>query len=153
MAISQVLLQVTCGVPQGSCLGPLLSILCHNDFESCLKFSMANLYADDTEVSLSVGNPSDMLQKFQAELKNISEWMRMNKFSTHPEKTVFMVFNHPRKQNNLPELPPFYLKSTRIKQVHKMKYLGLTVDDSLSWNEQYKSVKGKVVSGLESLRK
>ena len=47
------LLQVTCGIPQGSCLGPLLFILYLNDFESCLKFSKANLYADDTEVSFS----------------------------------------------------------------------------------------------------
>ena len=45
---------VTCGIPQGSCLGPLLFILYLNDFETCLKFSKANLYADDTEVSLTL---------------------------------------------------------------------------------------------------
>ena len=93
------------------------------------------------------------MQNFQAELKNISEWMRMNKLSVHPEKTVFMVINHPRRQNTLLELPLFYLNNTRIKQVHKMKYLGLSVDGSLNWNEQYKSVKGKVVGGLTALRK
>ena len=38
-------------------------------------------------------------------------------------------------------------------QVHKTKYLGLSVDDSLNWNEPYKSVKGKVVGGLAALRK
>ena len=146
------LIQVTCGIPQGSCLGPLLFILYLNDFESCLKFSKANLYADDTEVSFSSSNPSDVMQNFQAELKNISEWMRMNKLSIHPEKTVFMVVNHPRRQKTLPELPPFYLNNIRIKQVHKTKYLGLTADDSLNWNEQYKSVKGKVVGGLAALR-
>ena len=146
------LLQVTYGIPQGSCLGPLLFILYRNDFESCLKFSKANLYADDTEVSFSSSNPSDVMQNFQAELKNISEWMRMNKLGIHPEKTVFMVINHPRRQNTLPELPPFYLNNIRIKQVHKRKYLGLTPDDSLNWNEQYKSVKGKVLGGLAALR-
>ena len=67
------LLQVTCGIPQGSCLGPLLFILYLNDFESCLKFSKANLYADDIEVSFSSCNPSDVMQNFQADLKNISE--------------------------------------------------------------------------------
>ena len=45
------------------------------------------------------------------------------------------------------------MNNTRIKQVHKTKYLGLTVDDSLNWNEQYKSVKGKVVGGLAAFRK
>ena len=108
MAKSQVYLHVTCEIPEGSCLGPLLFILYLNDFESCLKFSKANFYADDTEVSFSSRNPSDLMQNFQAELKNISEWMRMNKLSIHTEKTVFMVINHPRRQNTLLELPPFY---------------------------------------------
>ena len=131
----------------------MLFILYLNDFESCLKFSKANLYAADTEVSFSSSSLSDVMQNFQAELKNISEWMRMNKLSIHPEKTMFMVINHPRRQNTLPELPPFYLNNARIKQAYKTKYLGLTVDDSLNWNDQYKSVKGKVVGGLAALRK
>ena len=48
---------------------------------------------------------------------------------------------------------PFYVNNIRIKQVHKTKYLALTVDDKLSWNQQYKSVKVKVAGGLASLRK
>ena len=115
---------VTCGIPQGSCLGPLLFILYLNDFETCLKFLKANLYADDTEVSLSLNETGDLMQNFQAELENISEWMRMNKLSIHAEKTEFMVIDHPRRQSKLPELPPFYLDHTRIKQVHITKYLG-----------------------------
>ena len=79
--------------------------------------------------------------------------MRINKLSIHPEKTEFMVIDHPRRQSKLPELTPFYLDHTRIKQVHKTKYLGLTVDDKLCWDEQYKSVTGKVVGGLASIRK
>ena len=77
---------VTCGIPQGSCLGPLLFILYLNDFETCLKFSKANLYCDDTEVSLSSNETGDLRQNFQSELENISEWMRINKLSIHPEK-------------------------------------------------------------------
>ena len=131
----------------------MLFILYLNDFETCLKFSKANLYADDTEVSLSSNEIGDVIQNSQAELENISEWMRINKLSIHLEKTEFMVIDHPRRQSKLPELPPFYLDHTRIKQVHKTKYLGLTVDDKLCWDEQYKSVKGKVVGGLASIRK
>ena len=64
-----------------------------------------------------------------------------------------MVIDHPRRQCKLPELPPIYLDHTRIKQVHKTKYLRFTVDDKLCSDEQYKSVKGKVVGGLVSIRK
>ena len=124
-----------------------------NYFDSCLKFSKANLYADDPEVSLSSNEIGDVIQNFQAELENFSEWMRINKLSIHPEKTDFMVIDHPRRQSIFPELAPFYLDPTRIKQVHKTKYLGLTVDDNLCWDEQYKSVKGKIVGGLASIRK
>ena len=145
--------QVACGIPQGSCLGPLLFILYLNDFESCLKFSKANLYADDTEVSFPSNELSDVMRNFQAELKSISKWMRMNKLSIHPEKTEFIVIDHPRRQRKLPELQPFYLDNIRLKQFHKTKYLGLTIDDQLSWKVQYKSVRGKLAGGLASLRK
>ena len=42
---------VTCGIPQGSCSGALLFIIYLNDFEKCLEFSRANIYADDTYVT------------------------------------------------------------------------------------------------------
>ena len=65
-----------------------------------------------------------------------------------------MVIDHPRRKSKSTELPPFYLDDhTSINQVHKIKYLVLTVDNKLYWNEQYKSVKGKVVGGLASIRK
>ena len=44
---------VTCGIPQGSCLGPLLFIIYLNDFEDYLVLSKAGMYADDTQVTLT----------------------------------------------------------------------------------------------------
>ena len=53
----------------------------------------------------------------------------------------------------LPELPPFHLDCTRIKQVHEAKYLGLTADDNMCRDAQCKSVKGKVAGGLALIRR
>ena len=77
----------------------------------------------------------------------------MNKLIIHPEKTEYMVIDHPRRQSKLPELPLCYLDNVRINLVHRTKYLGLTFDDKIRWKEQYKSVKGKVADGIASLRK
>ena len=42
--------KVTCGVPQGSIVGPLLFIIFFNDFNTCLKHSKVIKYADDTVI-------------------------------------------------------------------------------------------------------
>ena len=45
--------EVLCGIPQVSCLGPLLFIVYLNDFKSCLDFSKANMYADNTHTEIA----------------------------------------------------------------------------------------------------
>ena len=63
---------VTCWVTyhsEESCLGLLMFVLYLNAFESCLKFSKGNPYADDTEVSFASSELSDVTRNFQAELK------------------------------------------------------------------------------------
>ena len=48
---------------------------------------------------------------------------------------------------------PFKIGEDEIKRIRKRKYLGPTIDETLSWNQQYKIVKGKLKGGLESTRK
>ena len=89
--------EITCGIPQGSCLGPLLFILYLNDFEKCLKYSKANIYANDNNVTIASNDEDELVIDAQAELLNIDDWMRVKKLSPNPSKTEYMVIGHPRK--------------------------------------------------------
>ena len=120
--------EVTCGIPQGSCLGPLLFILYLNDFERCLKYSKANIYADDTNITIASNDKEKLVADAQAELHNITEWMRVNKLSPNPSKTEYMIIGHPMKAKGANAPTGLELDSKEIKRVSNTKSLGVMVD-------------------------
>ena len=79
---------VTWGIPQRSCLGPLLFIIYIHDFESCLRQAIAGMYADNTHVTLTSDNTEELLEMAQEEMWNISEWMRINKLSINKKNRI-----------------------------------------------------------------
>ena len=87
--------KVPCGNPQGSCLGPLLFIIYLNDFEKCLHSSHADIYAEDTATTIASNNIVKIIEGARDELANIAEWMRVNKLNPNPQKTEFIIIEHP----------------------------------------------------------
>ena len=65
-----------------------------NDFEGCLDFSKANMFADDTLRTIASNNIIELIRMTKKELLNISDWLRVNKLSANPKKTEFMVIVH-----------------------------------------------------------
>ena len=125
-------IEVTCGLPQGSCLGPLLFILYFNDFERCLKYSKANIYADDTNITITSNDKEKLVADAQAELHNITEWMRVNKLNPSSSKTEYMIIGHPMKAKGANAPTGLELGSKEIKRVPNAKSLGLMVDEYLN---------------------
>ena len=63
-----------CGVPQGTILGPLLSLIYINDLPNCLSHSRARMFADDTHMTYSSNNIKDINLYFNEDLFNVSEY-------------------------------------------------------------------------------
>ena len=144
------------GVPQGSCFGPLLFLLYINDLPFALKKAETNMYADDTMISYSSKTLDELHMVLNAELVNIEKWLQCNKLSLNVVKTQAMVVGSMQNVNKMavqPTLSPvFHVGGTDIDLVNKVKYLGLHIDNSLTWKCQIENIKGKVSRAIGLLK-
>ena len=141
-------LDSTCGVPQGSVLGPLLFLLYINDIqESSDKFSFY-LFADDTNILYSDKNLKSLELSVNQELNNVYDWLTANKLTLNIKKSNFVIFCPPqRKLTHQPRIVIF--DSNQNKKValeHKdyVKHLGILIDKNLSWKHHIDYIAIKV---------
>ena len=83
---------ITCGVPQGSVLGPLLFLIYINDIPNCLKHSKSIVFADDTAIFASCNNLNTLFNNVNGDLANLINWFRANKLSLNIAKTNYILF-------------------------------------------------------------
>ncbi len=121
---------VTCGVPRGSMLGPLLFLCYVNDMPMSVKCKLL-LYADDSFLLVSDKNPKVVSETLTRELETCNEWLIYNRLSLHLGKTEAMPCGTKRKTNNRENIE-VKCKDMTIEVVTEVKYLGVKIDETLT---------------------
>ena len=140
------------GVPQGSILGPLLYIIYANDIVNKIKKSKVTLYADDTVIYNSHRNINKAMANIQADLNGLTTWCRENGIYINPQKTKYMIFS---SKNILEEEGRAHLKidGENVERVKSYSYLGVTLDEHLTFDPHVKGIISKVSDKVFQLRK
>jgi len=126
-------LSVTKGVPQGSILGPILFLVYVNDLIRIYPDAKYALYADDSNIFVTGTSVSQINSKVQPLLNELSSWCSANKLMLNPAKTVAIIFR--AKNRRLDSELNCTLNSVRIEPVNETKFLGVWLDEHLTWKK------------------
>ena len=141
----------TRGVPQGSVLGPLLFCVYIRKVPQIVRNSISQLYADDIAFFVIGTDLSVMLRKLQDDLSALELYLDDKGLLMNPDKTQFLVLRRPRQP--VPHLPiPLVCKGKPLTPAATVKYLGLLIDEHLTFQPQVEKVCGAVFGKIAAFR-
>jgi len=123
------LLSVSTGVPQGSVLGPTLFLLYINDMWRCSDGLRFIHFADDTTVFGSGSDVDVLAANLNVQLENVYTWLCCNRLSLNVKKSSCMLISHRRNIT----VPSITIADAEIGVVREAKFLGIIIDDKLSF--------------------
>ena len=142
-------LPVNFGVPQGSVLGPLLFIIYINDICNVTDKGQFVLFADDTNIFVAADSKDQVYEMANLVLQAVSKYMEVNLLHINVKKCCYMYFSPSKRfSKELDEQGSLNLSINCkiIKRVSQTKFLGVIIDDKLSWQPHILSLNKKLNS-------
>ena len=146
--ISSDFSKVTCGVPQGSILGPLLFIVYINDLNTVSDILRTIMFADDTNLFMSGRNLDEIELKLNEELKWVTQWFQVNLLSLNVSKTSYIIFGN-RSSRNL----KLIMQEAELEKSLETIFLGVIINHKLSWKTHILTVCNKVSKNVGIIAK
>lgn len=136
---------VITGIPQGTCLGPLLYLIYTNDLVTATGAEDTYLYADDTALLDKGKDIEEISKKLEERVIKADDWFKNNGLDINERKSDFIIIasehNVDREKHKKAKLS---VRGIEIKVVEQVKYLGITIDNRLKWKAQIKETKNKL---------
>ena len=127
-------LSLTCGVPQGSVLGPTLFLIYINDVKNVLSQSKHLLYADDTVLYITDNSLDRIENNLQLDLVNFSQWCVQNVLTVNTKKTKYVIYGTSKRLKRSRNLD-LSIANNQLEREQVYKYLGIYLDSQLNFNK------------------
>ena len=131
--------RVSCGVPQGSVLGPLFFLIYINDLQNVMEGHKFKLYADDTVLYNSGPNADIAASGLQVSLNRFSQRCSVNKLTINTKKNTKVMSFGSRQRVKRAKHVQVFLNGDKLKKVPTFKYLGMILDSRICLGYDRKS--------------
>lgn len=142
---------INIGVPQGSNIGPILFLAYINDLGNLRLHGVPRLFADDTALFYPAACNGIIMRQMKEDLNLLLVYFNTNLLSLNLTKTKLMLFHSPRKKVVCDNV--VMVESIVIERVDSFKYLGIILDETLSWKSHISHVEKKVASMCGIMRR
>ena len=131
---------------------PLLFIVYINDLTDQLTDIQASLYADDTALYCSRPTVVEIMLTLHIELESVNQWFRANHLTLNTKRTKFVIFGNKTKLGNIGDVN-LTMNNELIERVSTFKYLGIVLDETLSFEQHIDHLYKKCCQKLGAIGK
>ncbi len=150
------MLPVEIGVPQGSILGPLLYLIYVNDIGNSCRGNILS-FADDTTLYTSHSKLAELYANANRQTNDLYQWFCSNRLSLNPNKTKYIVIRPKHIKHDLTQYS-IHVGNIELGRIgndcyeKSTKFLGMYLDENLTWKRHITEVSKKVSRALFSIK-